>query len=125
VGVRAATSAAYTNQQPRYAGHRLQHLVAVMLVDKTVSSGPHTIRRAYKIQPCSASAKVQLVPRRRAREADTGPVAIVEITWLTGRNLASVSNTHRLRKTRCRVMKWSPRRAAGISVLGDKVRKAD
>jgi 2-methylcitrate dehydratase PrpD len=89
VVVRAATSAAYTVNNRDMPDICLQHLVAVMLIDKTVSfraahekprmQDPAVVRERAKVQLVSDAELERLIPVR---------VAIVEVTLADGTKLS-------------------------------------
>ena len=84
VVVRAATSAAYTVNNRDMPDICLQHVVAVMLIDKTVSfRAAHDKARMQDAEVLRERAKVQLVPNEELERLIPVRVAIVEIT-LTG-----------------------------------------
>jgi 2-methylcitrate dehydratase PrpD len=88
VVVRAATSAAYTVNNRDMPDICLQHLVAVMLIDKTVSfkaahdkarmKDPEVLRQRAKVQLIGDDELERLIPKR---------VAIVEVTLNDGTKL--------------------------------------
>jgi 2-methylcitrate dehydratase PrpD len=81
VVVRAATSAAYTVNNRDMPDICLQHLVAVMLVDKTVSfRAAHDKARMQDPAILRERAKVQLVPDEELERLIPVRVAIVEVT---------------------------------------------
>jgi 2-methylcitrate dehydratase PrpD len=81
VVVRAATSAAYTVNNRDMPDICLQHLVAVMLIDKTVSFRvAHDKARMQDAEVLRERAKVQLVPDEELERLIPVRVAIVEIT---------------------------------------------
>jgi 2-methylcitrate dehydratase PrpD len=88
VVVRAATSAAYTVNNRDMPDICLQHLVAVMLVDKTVSfRAAHDKARMQDPDILRERAKVQLVPDEELERLIPVRVAIVEVTLTDGRRL--------------------------------------
>ena len=85
VVVRAATSAAYTVNNRDMPDISLQHLVAVMLVDKTVSfRAAHDRARMQDPVVLRERAKVQLVPDAELEKLIPVRVAIVEVTLTDG-----------------------------------------
>jgi 2-methylcitrate dehydratase PrpD len=88
VVVRAATSAAYTVNNRDMPDICLQHLVAVMLIDKTVSfRAAHDKARMQDPAILRERAKVQLVPDEELEELIPVRVAIVEVTLTDGTRL--------------------------------------
>jgi 2-methylcitrate dehydratase PrpD len=88
VVVRAATSAAYTVNNRDMPDICLQHLVAVMLVDKTVSfRAAHDKARMEDPVILRERAKVQLVPDEELEKLIPVRVAIVEVTLIDGTRL--------------------------------------
>ena len=88
VVVRAATSAAYTVNNRDMPDICLQHLIAVMLMDKTVSfHAAHDKARMQDPSVLHARAKVQLVPDEQLERLIPVRVAIVEITLTDGTHL--------------------------------------
>jgi 2-methylcitrate dehydratase PrpD len=88
VVVRAATSAAYTVNNRDMPDICLQHLVAVMLVDKTVSfRAAHDKARMQDPAILRERAKVQLVPDEELEKLIPVRVAIVEVTLNDGTRL--------------------------------------
>jgi 2-methylcitrate dehydratase PrpD len=88
VVVRAATSAAYTVNNRDMPDICLQHLVAVMLLDKTVSfKAAHDKARMKDPAVLRERAKVQLVPDAELEKLIPVRVAIVEITLNDGKQL--------------------------------------
>src|SRR5260221_2920728 len=88
VGVRAATSAAYTVKNRDMPDICLQHLVAVMLIDKTVSfRAAHDKARMQDAAVLRERAKVQLVPDEELEKLIPARVAIVEVTLNDGTRL--------------------------------------
>jgi 2-methylcitrate dehydratase PrpD len=88
VVVRAATSAAYTVNNRDMPDICLQHLVAVMLVDKTVSfHAAHDKARMQDPAILRERAKVQLVPDEELEKLIPVRVAIVEVTLTDGTRL--------------------------------------
>ena len=88
VVVRAATSAAYTVNNRDMPDICLQHLVAVMLVDKTVSfRAAHDKARMQDPAILRERAKVQLVPDEELEKLIPVRVAIVEVTLTDGTRL--------------------------------------
>jgi len=89
VVVRAATSAAYTVNNREMPDISLQHLVAVMLLDKTVSfHAAHDRARMQDPAVLRERAKVQLVPDDELEKLIPMRVAIVEITFTDGTQLS-------------------------------------
>jgi 2-methylcitrate dehydratase PrpD len=85
VVVRAATSAAYTVNNRDMPDICLQHLVAVMLIDKTVSfRAAHDKARMQDPAILRERAKVQLVPDEELEKLIPVRVAIVEVTLTDG-----------------------------------------
>ena len=88
VVVRAATSAAYTVNNRDMPDICLQHLVAVMLIDKTVSfHAAHDNARMNDQTVLRERAKVQLVPDEQLEQLIPLRVAIVEVTLADGTKL--------------------------------------
>lgn len=88
VVVRAATSAAYTVNNREMPDICLQHLVAVMLLDKTVSfKAAHDKARMQDPVVLRERAKVQLVPDAELEKLIPVRVAIVEVTLNDGKAL--------------------------------------
>jgi len=88
VVVRAATSAAYTVNNRDMPDICLQHLVAVMLLDKTVSfRAAHDKARMQDPAILRERAKVQLVPDEELEKLIPVRVAIVEVTLNDGTRL--------------------------------------
>src|SRR5712672_984805 len=86
--VRAATSAAYTVNNRDMPDICLQHLVAVMLLDKTVSfKAAHDKARMQDPAVLRERAKVQLVPDAELEKLIPVRVAIVEVTLNDGKVL--------------------------------------
>ncbi len=82
VVVRAATSAAYTVNNRDMPDISLQHLVAVMLLDKTVSfRAAHDKARMSDPVVLRQRAKVQLMPDAELEKLIPLRVAIVEVTF--------------------------------------------
>lgn len=89
VVVRAATSAAYTVNSRDMPDICLQHLVAIMLLDKTVSfRAAHDKPRMKDPAVLRERAKVQLVPDEQLERLIPVRVAIVEITLTDGTKLS-------------------------------------
>jgi 2-methylcitrate dehydratase PrpD len=89
VVVRAATSAAYTVNNREMPDICLQHLVAVMLLDKTVSfRAAHDQARMKDPALLRQRAKVQLVPDEELEKMIPVRVAIVEVTLADGSTLS-------------------------------------
>jgi 2-methylcitrate dehydratase PrpD len=88
VVVRAATSAAYTVNNRDMPDICLQHLVAVMVIDKTVSfRAAHDKARMQDPATLRERAKVQLVPDEELEKLIPVRVAIVEVTLADGTRL--------------------------------------
>jgi len=88
VVVRAATSAAYTVNNRDMPDICLQHLVAVMLLDKTVSfRAAHDKARMQDPAVLRERAKVQLIPDEELEKLIPVRVAIVEVTLNDGTRL--------------------------------------
>jgi 2-methylcitrate dehydratase PrpD len=88
VVVRAATSAAYTVNNRDMPDICLQHLVAIMLIDKTVSfHAAHDKDRMQDPSVLRERAKVQLVPDEELEKLIPVRVAIVEVTLSDGTRL--------------------------------------
>jgi 2-methylcitrate dehydratase PrpD len=88
VVVRAATSAAYTVNNRDMPDICLQHLVAVMLLDKTVSfRAAHDKARMQDPAVLRERAKVQLIPDEELEKLIPVRVAIVEVTLADGTRL--------------------------------------
>ncbi len=88
VVVRAATSAAYTVNNRDMPDICLQHLVAVMLLDKTVSfRAAHDKARMHDPSVLRERAKVQLVPDEELEKLIPVRVAVVEVTLTDGTHL--------------------------------------
>jgi 2-methylcitrate dehydratase PrpD len=89
VVVRAATSAAYTVNNRDMPDICLQHLVAVMLLDKTISfRAAHDKARMEDRAVLRERAKVQLVPDEELERLIPVRVAIVEVTLTDGTHLS-------------------------------------
>src|SRR6266478_2452364 len=89
VVVRAATSAAYTVNNRDMPDICLQHLVAVMPVDKTVSfRAAHDKARMQDPAILRERAKVQLVPDEELEKLIPVRVAVVEVTLTDGTRLS-------------------------------------
>src|SRR5580700_5944021 len=88
VVVRAATSAAFTVNNREMPDICLQHLVAVMIVDKTVSfRAAHDKARMQDPAVLRVRAKVQLIPDEELERLIPKRVAIVEVTLSDGTKL--------------------------------------
>ena len=88
VTVRVATSAGYTVNNRDMPDICLQHLVAVMLIDKTVSfRAAHDKARMQDPAVLRERAKVQLVPDEELERLIPVRVAIVEVTLADGTQL--------------------------------------
>ena len=86
--VRVATSAAYTVNNRDMPDICLQHLVAVMLLDKTVSfRAAHDKPRMQDASVLRERAKVQLVPDADLEKLIPVRVAVVELTLMDGTQL--------------------------------------
>ena len=89
VEVRAATSAAYTVNNRDMPDICLQHLVAIMLLDKTVSfRAAHDKDRMKDPAVLGERAKVQLVPDEELEKLIPVRVAVVEVTLKDGTRLS-------------------------------------
>ena len=89
VVVRAATSAAYTVNNRDMPDICLQHLVAIMLIDKTVSfRAAHDKARMQDPAVLRERAKVQLVSDEELERLIPVRVAIVEVTLTDGTQLS-------------------------------------
>jgi 2-methylcitrate dehydratase PrpD len=89
VVVRVATSAAYTVNNRDMPDICLQHLVAVMLLDKTVSfRAAHDKARMQDPAVLRERAKVQLAPDAELEKLIPTRVAIVEVTLTDGTQLS-------------------------------------
>src|SRR5437667_4069953 len=88
VVVHVATSAAYTVNNRDMPDVCLQHLVAVMLLDKTVSfHAAHEKARMQDPAVLRERAKVQLVPDEELEKLIPARVAIVDVTLTDGAHL--------------------------------------
>src|SRR5438132_2968151 len=88
VVVRTATSAAYTVNNRDMPDICLQHLVAVMLLDQTVSfRAAHDKARMQDPAVLRQRAKVQLVPDEELEKLIPVRVAVVEVTLTDGTKL--------------------------------------
>jgi 2-methylcitrate dehydratase PrpD len=88
VVVRAATSAAFTVDNRDLPDICLQHIIAVMLIDKTVSfRAAHDKARMQDPAILRERAKVQLVPDEELERLIPKRVAIVEVTLTDGTRL--------------------------------------
>jgi 2-methylcitrate dehydratase PrpD len=88
VVVRAATSAAFTVDNRELPDICLQHIIAVMLIDKTVSfRAAHDKARMKDPAILRERAKVQLVPDEELERLIPKRVAIVEVTLTDGTRL--------------------------------------
>ena len=88
VVVRAATSSAYTVNNRDMPDICLQHMVAVMLIDKTASfKAAHDKPRMKDPAVLRLRAKVQLVPEAELEHLLPKRVAIVEVTLTDGTKL--------------------------------------
>jgi 2-methylcitrate dehydratase PrpD len=89
VVVRAATSSAYTVDNRDMPDICLQHMVAVMLIDKTASfKAAHDKPRMQDPAVLRQRAKVQLVPETALEHLLPKRVAIVEVTLTDGTKLS-------------------------------------
>jgi 2-methylcitrate dehydratase PrpD len=89
VVVRVATSAGYTVNNRDMPDICLQHLVAVMLIDKTVSfRAAHDKARMQDPAVLRERAKVQLVPDEELEKLIPTRVAVVEVTLTDGTHLS-------------------------------------
>ena len=89
VVVRAATSSAYTVDNRDMPDICLQHMVAVMLIDKTASfKAAHDKPRMQDPAVLRQRAKVQLVPEAELEHLLPKRVAIVEVTLTDGTKLS-------------------------------------
>jgi 2-methylcitrate dehydratase PrpD len=89
VTVRAATSAAYTVNNRDMPDICLQHLVAIMLLDRTVSfRAAHDKARMQDPAVLGLRAKVHLVPDEDLEKLIPVRVAIVEVTLKNGTQLS-------------------------------------
>jgi 2-methylcitrate dehydratase PrpD len=87
--VRAAASAAYTVNNRDMPDICLQHLVAVMLLDKTVSfKAAHDKEQMKNPAVLRERAKVQLIPDQELEKLIPVRVAIVEVTLNDGTKLS-------------------------------------
>ena len=88
VVVRAATSAAFTVDNRELPDICLQHIIAVMLIDKTVSfRAAHDRARMQDPAVLRERAKVQLVPDEELERLIPKRVAVVEVTLNDGTKL--------------------------------------
>jgi 2-methylcitrate dehydratase PrpD len=88
VVVRAATSAAFTVDNREMPDICLQHIVAVMLIDKTVSfRAAHDKARMQDPAVLRERAKVRLIPDEELERLIPKRVAIVEVTLTDGTRL--------------------------------------
>jgi len=88
VVARVATSAAYTVNNRDMPDICLQHLVAVMLLDKTVSfRAAHDKARMEDPSVLHERAKVQLIPDEELEKLIPVRVAVVEVTLTDGTRL--------------------------------------
>ena len=89
VVVRAATSAAFTVDNREMPDICLQHLIAVMLIDKTVSfRAAHDKARMQDPAVLRERAKVQLIPSEDFERLIPKRVAVVEVTLTEGTHLS-------------------------------------
>jgi 2-methylcitrate dehydratase PrpD len=89
VVVRVATSAGYTVNNRDMPDICLQHLVAVMLLDKTVTfHAAHDKPRMQDPAVLRERAKVQLIPDEELEKLIPVRVAMVEVTLLDGTRLS-------------------------------------
>ncbi|MGH9681285.1 MAG: MmgE/PrpD family protein [Candidatus Acidiferrales bacterium] len=85
VTVREATSAAYTVNNREMPDICLQHLVAVMLIDKTVRfKAAHDLARMKDPKVLAVRAKVKLIPDAELEKAIPKRIAIVDMTLNDG-----------------------------------------
>jgi 2-methylcitrate dehydratase PrpD len=88
VVVRAATSAAFTVNNREMPDICLQHMIAVMLIDKTASfKAAHDKPRMQDPAILRERAKVQLIPDEELERLIPKRVAIVEVTLTDGTKL--------------------------------------
>jgi 2-methylcitrate dehydratase PrpD len=88
VDVRAATSSAYTVDNRDMPDICLQHMVAVMLIDKTVSfAAAHDKERMKDPAVLRQRAKVHLIPDQELEHELPKRVAIIEVTLTDGTKL--------------------------------------
>jgi 2-methylcitrate dehydratase PrpD len=88
VVVHASTSAAYTVNNREMPDICLQHMIAVMLIDKTASfKAAHDKPRMQDPEILRQRAKVQLVPEEELERLIPKRVAIVEVTLNDGTKL--------------------------------------
>jgi 2-methylcitrate dehydratase PrpD len=88
VVVRAATSAAYTVNNREMPDICLQHMVAVMIIDKTASfKAAHDKPRMQDPEVLRVRAKVQLIADEELEKLIPKRVAIVEVTLNDGTKL--------------------------------------
>jgi 2-methylcitrate dehydratase PrpD len=88
VVVRAATSAAYTVNNREMPDICLQHMIAVMIIDKTASfKAAHDKPRMQDPEILRARAKVQLIGDEELEKLIPKRVAIVEVTLNDGTKL--------------------------------------
>jgi 2-methylcitrate dehydratase PrpD len=88
VVVRAATSAAFTVNNREMPDICLQHMIAVMMIDKTASfKAAHDKPRMQDAEVLRQRAKVQLVPDEDLERLIPARVAIVEVTLNDGTKL--------------------------------------
>jgi 2-methylcitrate dehydratase PrpD len=88
VVVRAATSAAYTVNNREMPDICLQHMIAVMIIDKTASfKAAHDKPRMQDPDVLRVRAKVQLIPDEDLEHLIPKRVAIVEVTLNDGTKL--------------------------------------
>ena len=88
VVVRAATSAAYTVNNREMPDICLQHMIAVMIIDKTASfKAAHDKPRMQDPDILRVRAKVQLIPDEGLEHLIPKRVAIVEVTLNDGTKL--------------------------------------
>jgi 2-methylcitrate dehydratase PrpD len=85
VAVHTSTSAAYTVNNREMPDICLQHLVAVMILDKTVSfKAAHDKERMTNPEVLAVRAKVQLIPEESLEHMIPKRIAIVEVTLNDG-----------------------------------------
>jgi 2-methylcitrate dehydratase PrpD len=89
VVVRAATSAAFTVDNREMPDICLQHLFAVMLIDKTITfRAAHDKARMQDPEVLRERAKVQLIPDEGLERLIPKRVAVVEVTLTDGTHLS-------------------------------------
>jgi len=86
--VRAATSAAFTVNNREMPDICLQHMIAVMMIDKTASfKAAHDKPRMHDPEVLRQRAKVQLIADEELERLIPARVAIVEVTLNDGTKL--------------------------------------